>query len=160
MIRRREADTASDLTATVNVLFGGTVALQLVPYKTGYVLVTVRFGNYAVTMKGTDKMAYTVSVDNPVEFQVEYFDAHDNPAVVDGEVTWSLSDPTFGTIAVDATNSMLATVTPSGTLGNCQIAANADADLGTGVKNITTLGDLTFVAGEAVAGRISPVAAP
>jgi hypothetical protein len=72
-------------------------------------------------------------------------------------VHWESSDESVAKIAVDSTDSTIVTVTPAGDLGQVQIRAIADADLGTGVRNLTTVADITVVSGEAVAGTIQPV---
>jgi len=57
-------------------------------------------------------------------------------------------------------DSTIVTVVPVGPTGQIQITATADADLGAGVRNLVTVCDIQIVAGEAVAGTISPVGAP
>jgi len=104
-------------------------------------------------------MAYTLPNDKQVTVQVTYEDAKGNPATVDGEVTWASSDEDIATVEVDDTDSTKAVITPGDTLGNSQITATADADLGAGVREIICTMDLTTVAGEAVVGRISPLEA-
>jgi hypothetical protein len=41
-------------------------------------------------------------------------------------------------------------------LGTAQVVATADVDLGAGVQSLITTMDITVVAGQAVAGTISP----
>jgi hypothetical protein len=62
-------------------------------------------------------------------------------------------------IASPADNSHVVLV-PGTKTGNVQVSATADADLGSGVRNIVTLLDVTVVGGEAVAGTITPVGEP
>ena len=103
---------------------------------------------------------YNLMVDHFVKMKVSYVDAAGNPAVVDGPVAWASSDASIATVAVDATDSSIVTVTPAGDLGQVQVTATADADLGSGVRNLNTVADITVLAGEAVAGTIQPVGAP
>jgi hypothetical protein len=63
-------------------------------------------------------------------------------------------------VTVDANDSTLVKVTPAGALGQCQVTATADADLGAGVTALITNADIEIVSGQAVAGTISPVGAP
>jgi hypothetical protein len=120
---------------------------------------TLRYDGFIITITG-DRMAYTLPVDHEVEVQVAYVDAKGNPAVVDGDPVWSSSDETIITVTADTTNAMQAMVTPVGPIGNAQVKVEADADLGAGTKSLITLMDVTIVAGEAVAGTITPVGAP
>jgi hypothetical protein len=118
-------------------------------------VLTVTYQQFTITAKGD--VMYTLPVDHLVKMQVSYVDAAGNPATVDGEVHWESSDESIATVAVDAQDSSIVTVTPAGDLGQVQVRAIADADLGTGVRNLTTIADITVVAGEAVAGTIQPI---
>lgn len=103
---------------------------------------------------------YTLSADMAVKMQVSYVDASNNPATVDGPVQWSSSDSTIATVAVDPNDSTIVTVSPVGPVGQVQVTAIADADLGAGVTNLTTISDISIVAGQAVTGSIEPVGSP
>jgi hypothetical protein len=116
---------------------------------------TVCHEGFCVTSKGD--VMYTLPVDHLVKMRVSYVDAAGNPAVVDGSVHWETSDESIATITVDAGDSTIVTVMPAGDLGQVQIRAVADADLGSGVRNLVTIADITVVAGEAVAGVIQPI---
>jgi hypothetical protein len=110
-------------------------------------------------------MAYTLAADKKVELQISYVDANGNPAVVDGAVTWESSNPDIATIEPSATPpgpgvAAVVWLTPGTDVGNVQVAARADADLGSGVREIVTPLDVTVVGGEAVAGTITPVGEP
>jgi len=133
--------------------------LTLLSESEGYCLVTVRFGAFSITARG-ENMAYTLPVDNGIKVKVSYVDNHGNPAVVDGDVTWASSDEQIARVAADTADSMSAIVEAQSKVGQCQITATADADLGAGVRELVTLMDLTVVAGEAVAGSIEPVGNP
>jgi hypothetical protein len=109
------------------------------------------------TVKGMAPMAYTLPNDKEVALNIAYVDAKGNPAMVDGDVQWSSSDDNICTVTAKPGNqAMNALVVPAANLGNAQISAKADADMGEGVKEIITLFDLTVVGGEAVAGTITP----
>jgi hypothetical protein len=101
-------------------------------------------------------MAYTLPDDYQVDLQIGYTDAKGHPATIDGEVAWSSSDETICAVHVNPTDSTKVTLRPQANLGNCQISATADADLGSGVQNIITLFDTTVVGGSAVAGTVTP----
>jgi hypothetical protein len=102
-------------------------------------------------------MAYTLPADQQVKVQVSYVDANGNPATVDGEVQWESSDDAMATVTANPTNSFEALVRGATEIGQVQISATADADLGDGVRALVTLMDVSIVGGEAVAGVIEPL---
>ena len=108
-------------------------------------------------------MAYTLAADKVVDLKISYVDANNNPASIDGSVAWSSSNPDIATVVAPATppadNSQV-TLTPGTQVGNCQVTATADADLGAGVRPLVTMLDVTVVGGEAVSGTITPVGEP
>lgn len=103
-------------------------------------------------------MAYTLPSDKQVDLQVAYVDANNNPAQVDGEPTWESSDEEIA--RVEPSSGKQVTLIPGTKVGNCQISAKADADVGQGVEELVTLLDVTTVAGKAVAGTITPTGEP
>jgi len=143
--------------STVQFQLGGT--LKFVTEPEGYALITITYDRFTITAKGQD-MAYTLPNDHLVQVQVAYVDSHGNPANIDGAVTWDTSDANIATVDVDANDSTRATVTPNGQVGQVQVSCSADADLGEGTRELVTTMDIEIVAGEAVAGTISPVGAP
>lgn len=146
---------------TITMAISGAVELILKkkPKKKIKCIVTVRYRDFTATAKGTH-MAYTMPVDTYIVVQVAYVDAHGNPATVDGAVAWNSSNDTVATVAVDAQDSTKCTVTSAGAIGSTQVTATADADLGQGVRELTTLLDITTIAGEAVAGTINVLSPP
>jgi hypothetical protein len=137
----------------------GTLKLLFNDVSEGGCIVTLTYDRFSVTARGED-MAYTLPGDKQVEVKVSYVDANGNPAAVDGEVSWESSDTDIADVEVDASDSTHATIVPGTKVGQAQISANADADLGAGIRNLITTMDLTVVGGEAVAGTIEPVGAP
>jgi hypothetical protein len=123
------------------------------------VRVTIRYGGLTLTAWG-DAMAYKLPNDKVIAIQVAYVDSKGNAAEVDGDVTWDTSDPEVATVETDTGDSTAAVVVPSGKTGQVQVTATADADLGEGTREIITTMDVEIVAGEAVAGTISPVGEP
>jgi hypothetical protein len=119
---------------------------------------TVWHEGFEITVEGSFVM-YTLAVDHFVQMQVSYVDAGGNPAKVDGPVVWSSSDTTLATAVVDTTDNTIVTVTPVGPVGQVQVTATADADLGAGVQNLITIADITLAAGTAIAGTITPLGA-
>ena len=147
---------------TVQFQLGGTLRLivdQPPAANRAGAWVTVRYGAFTITARG-DQMAYTLPDGMQVNVKIAYVDDQGNPAKVDGDVTWTSSNTDIATVEVDATDSTHALVLASGDLGQVQIAARADADLGTGTRELITTMDVEVVAGEAVAGVITPVGAP
>jgi len=138
---------------TVAFKLGGTLEILTEPSKAGC-FVTLRYGAFTVTARGED-MAYTLGSGMQVHLKVSYVDAAGNPALVDGPVAWASSDVTVATVAAESDSTAL--VKTVGPVGQVQISATADVDLGAGVKNLVTPMDLTVAAGEAVAGTIAPV---
>ena len=104
-------------------------------------------------------MAYLLPNDHAVQLKVSYYDAKGNPAKVDGDVAWASSDETIARITVGE-DTMTCMVYPVDQLGTAQISATADADLGEGVTEIITTGNIEVVAGQAVSGTIEPVGDP
>lgn len=116
-------------------------------------VVTTRIDGISVTGEGG--MAYNLPVGRQVNVQVAYVDQAGNAAEIDGDVTWTSSDDTIA--LVHSMGPTQAVVMAGSVLGQAQITAEADADVGDGVKSLMTPFDVTVVAGEAVAGVISPV---
>src|SRR6516165_2044882 len=94
-------------------------------------------------------VSYNLASGMQCKIRVDYVDAAGNPAVVDGEVAWASSDDTIAAVFVSSTDSQDAVIRTIGPIGQVQITATADADLGAGVRNIITPMDVTIVAGEA-----------
>ena len=104
-------------------------------------------------------MAYKLPNDHAIQLKVSYVDAKGNPAPVDGDVAWASSDETIARVTVgDDTTACM--VYPGDQIGQAQISATADADLGEGVVELITTGTIEVVAGQAVAGTIEPVGDP
>jgi hypothetical protein len=145
---------------TLQFQLGGTLKLLVVeePTPRGAVKLTVIYEDFTLTAIGD--IMYTLGVDHMVKMHVSYVDKAGHPATVDGPVQWTSSDPTVATATVDASDSTIVTVTPVGPLGQVQVTAAADADLGAGVTSLITTADITIVAGQAIAGTISPVGEP
>jgi len=142
----------------ITLTLGGSVNLNLVltpPTPEVQCFVMVTYEQFIITAKGTN-MAYTLPADHFVKVQVSYVDRDGNPAAVDN-IAWSSDPPTIISAQVDGSDPTMVTVTPVGAVGNAQVTATADADLGEGVTALVTTMDITVVAGQAVAGTISPV---
>ena len=143
----------------LNFQLGGTLQVITEQENTGYALVSVRYDTFTITARG-EEMAYTLPAGKQVDCQVSYVDAAGNPATVDGPVTWDTSDATIANIVVDAADDKQCAVQAVGATGQAQVSCTADADLGAGVTTLVCTLDVTVVAGEAVAGTITPVGAP
>jgi hypothetical protein len=149
----RVLHTTGNNVTTVAFKLGGTLEILTEPSKAGC-FVTLRFGAFSITARGED-MAYTLASGMQVHLKVSYVDAAGNPAAVDGPVSWSSSDIAIATVTTESDTTAL--VKAVGPVGQVQVSATADVDLGTGVKELITPMDLTVAAGEAVAGTIEPV---
>lgn len=100
-----------------------------------------------------------LAVDMQARLSVAPVDQFGNPARVDGEPTWALSDPSLGTLTVDP-GGLSALFVPSGGVGSEQIQVSADADLGAGVVTIGGFADLDIVAGQAASLSVNVVPEP
>jgi hypothetical protein len=147
------------MSKTIEVALGGTFKLSMREVYQPGAFVTLTLGAFTVKARGDD-MAYTLPVDMQVDVVVSYVDSDGNPANVDGGVTWATSDPQIAAVVATPGNSFEAVVRPGGQLGQAQITATADADLGDGVRELITMMDVEVVAGEAVAGTITPAGGP
>jgi hypothetical protein len=145
---------------TLQFQLGGTLKFLIDEPETcpGSALITLRYDGFSVTARGD--VMYTLGADHLVKMQVGYVDAGGNPAKVDGAVVWASSDAALITVSVDANDSTICTATPVGPLGQAQITATADADLGAGVTSLITNCDIQIVSGMAVAGTIQPLGDP
>lgn len=119
---------------------------------------------FTATHTGAAAMSYTLPADKQVRLQIEYQDKNGNPAAVDGAVDWESSDESIASVDPltvthhgNVPEGGVVMLVPGTKLGNCQITARADADLGEGTRELVTLMDVTVVGGEAVAGTITPV---
>jgi hypothetical protein len=143
----------------VSISFSSPLKIMMVDEEEqGFASLTVSYAGFNITAKGD--VMYTLPVGMQAKMQVSYTDAAGNPAQVDGDVEWDSSNAAVLKVDVDPTDSTICTVTPLGPLGQAQVTATADADLGTGSREIVTVADISIVAGEAVAGSISPVGEP
>jgi hypothetical protein len=133
---------------------GGT--LRFLVEEEIYSVVTLAYQNFTITARG-QKMSITIPVDYGIKVHIAYVDNHGNPAVIDGAVDWVSSDPNIADVKAQNPDGTDAIVAAGSKVGQVQITATADADLGAGVRELATLLDVIIVAGEAVAGTISPV---
>ena len=144
----------------VEIVFTNPLKIMEVPAPAlGHAEITIAFDQFTITAEGNHVM-YTLPVDHTVLMQVAYVDAKGNPATIDGEVTWSSSDASVIAAQVDSNDSTICRAIPAGSVGQAQITATCDADLGDGVRELLTLCDIEVVGGEAVAGTIQPVGEP
>ena len=91
---------------------------------------------------------------------VAWKDSGGNPAKVDGPTTWESTDPTVVECTVATGNPLIANLFAPGKIGKCQVHANADADMGQGVKPVTATYDVEVISGEAVGGEITFTQSP
>ena len=102
-------------------------------------------------------MAYTLPADHEIGVKITYVDANGNPATVDGSPQWASSDDQIVSIQPSDRDAFQALLRSGKNIGQAQISATVDADLGEGVRSLVTLMDVSVVGGEAVAGTIEPV---
>jgi hypothetical protein len=143
----------------VEIVFANALQIVHVQPQQLRVFLTISHQSFTITIEG-DHVMYTLPVDHAVSMQVSYVDSKGNPATIDGEVNWASSDQAIVTIEVDTEDSTICKAVPAGSLGQVQVTATVDADLGDGVRNLITTCDIQIVGGEAVAGSIQPVGEP
>jgi len=93
-------------------------------------------------------MPFILTDEQQVTLSVGFKTAAGNPAKVDGLPIWASSDESIVSLVVAADG--LSAVAVSGALGSAQISVQADADLGEGVRTITSTLDIEVHAAEAV----------
>jgi hypothetical protein len=123
-------------------------------------VVRASFGGGLVCISKGPNMAYVLPDGMQCHVAISYVDAEGNPAQVDGAIHWESSNTECADVFVASDAETTTATIRAKTLGTTQISARADADLGDGVKEIVTTMDIEVVAGEAVAGSISPTGAP
>lgn len=116
-------------------------------------------GGFMFTAEGPH-MAYTLPDGLQVNLKVQYQDAGGNSAKIDGNPVWSSSNPEVASITPTPGNPLIANLLAH-SIGTAQVIVKADADLDDDEQRtlISTL-DVEVVAGEAVAGVISPAGEP
>lgn len=103
-----------------------------------------------------------VTIDEVLDLVAVVKDRAGNPAKLDGNLNWSLTDASKGEInPTESTDGEYkATFKPSGPLGGLQVEASGDADLSGEVKPIIARGDINVLAGNAVSIEITGTARP
>ena len=99
------------------------------------------------TITGDIKMV-TITDSQKFSITAGGIDAKGNPTTLDGAITFTSSDPAL--LTVTSTGNLSADVVAVGPLGNAQVLANGDADLGAGVVPVTGILDVVIIAGQAV----------
>jgi hypothetical protein len=151
-----------DRNAEINISAKITVKVDPEPVPEGCAVLRASFDGFAVTSTG-GHMAYTLPDDKRVKLKISYKDANGNAARIDGPVVWDSSDAAIAAVvpteppAADNSEVWLTPGEAGGAIGQAQITARADADLGAGVAELITTLDVEVVGGQAVAGTIEPV---
>lgn len=141
----------------VELVLGGTLKVLMREIEPSIATtITLTLEMFTVTAKG-DSIMFTLPIDKQARVRVAYVDAAGNPATVDNEPVWSSSDDAIARVTADPDDGFEATVTAMGPIGQVQIVAKVDADIGEGERELVTLMDVTTIGGEAVAGTIEPV---
>jgi hypothetical protein len=88
-----------------------------------------------------------------VPYTLAFTDAKGNPARVDGIPQWAASSPE--TLALTPGADGMSCLAVAGLVGDTQISATADADLGEGTRPVVVTDTVRVVAAEAVAGTMT-----
>jgi len=102
-----------------------------------------------------ENMSATMQAYTYATLSVQWNDKNGAPVKVDGPTTWASSDPSTLQVTVATGNPQIANLYAPGPVGKAQIQATADADLGEGVKTVTSTIEVEVIAGEAVGGEIT-----
>jgi len=113
---------------------------------------TFQFDNFV--FRG-ENMSATMQIGTYATVSVEWKDSKDNPAKVEGPTKWESTVPATVQCTVATGNPLIANLYAPGPLGKAQIQATADADLGSGVKTVTSTIEVEVISGEAVGGEIT-----
>lgn len=93
-------------------------------------------------------MALVMTSTQQCLLTMQPLDAKGNPAPVDNVANWEVANPEVCTLEI-ASDGVTA-LCKATALGDTQVSCTADADLGSGVRNITGLLDVSIRAAEAV----------
>jgi hypothetical protein len=148
--RHVQADVALSGTVTLNVNVNAVPA----PSPSSGVWITIQYEQFEI--KGRSPVMFTLPADKKVKVQVKYVDSKGNTARVDGDVQWESSDDEVASVGVLQGETTKAEVIPGDKLGQAQITATADADLGEGKQEIIATMNVIVVAGSAVTASIEP----
>ena len=96
-------------------------------------------------------MSETVQVGHIGSISVAWTDPTGVTVPVDGPTAWSSTDDTIITVVVATGNPLIANWHTVG-LGNAQLIATADADLGAGFRKVSCSTDFDVIPGEATGG--------
>lgn len=105
-------------------------------------------------------MSSTMQVGTYATVSVAWKDKGGNIVKVDGPTEWKSSDDTVLQVTVATGNPLIANLFAPGPVGNAQVQATADADLGEGFKAVTATYDVQVISGEAVGGEITFTQSP
>ena len=109
-------------------------------------------------VEGTTPMAITITDSQKFTATVSVTDAKGNPATLDGDPIWTVSDATLMLLTVNPATPATADVAAVGPLGVGQLTVTADADRGEGVRTLTGILSVTVIGGEAVSLEIATTA--
>lgn len=93
-------------------------------------------------------MPLVMTITQQCELTMQPLDAKGNPAAIDGVAEWAVSNP--GVCAIQPAPDGITALVVAIAVGDTQVNATADADLGEGVRQITGLLDVSIKAAEAV----------
>lgn len=93
-------------------------------------------------------MALVMTSTQQCLLTMQPLDAKGNPAPVDNVAAWQVTNPDVCTLEVAGDG--VTALCKATALGDTQVSCTADADLGSGVRNITGLLDVSIRAAEAV----------
>ena len=107
---------------------------------------TITFGNFSVTTKGN--AVITIPFMKAVTITLNLFDKAGNPTKFDDLPVWATSAEGFVNLAVSE-DGYSAEACSVGPMGDVQITATGDADLGDGTREKVCMDTIHVVAGDA-----------
>ncbi len=94
------------------------------------------------------QMPLVMTATQQCELTMQPLDAKGNPAPIDGIAEWAVSNP--GVCSIQPAPDGITALVVAIAIGDTQVNATADADLGSGTRQITGLIDVSIKAAEAV----------
>jgi hypothetical protein len=94
------------------------------------------------------QMALVMTVVQQVKLTMQPLDAKGNPAAIDGVAEWTVANP--GVCSINPAPDGITAMCVALAVGDTQVSATGDADLGEGKREITGVIDISIKASEAV----------
>ncbi len=111
-----------------------------------------------IARKGVSQMAFVLKDDEQVTATLEFFDKKGKKIAspkLDGVPAWASTDNTKVSVAPAADGLSALIVAVGSPEDTATITATADADLGEGVREVTTTGDVSIIGGDVATSNMN-----